>query len=213
MMKKTRGVLLAAFVLCLSVVSVTAQTYRFRTTGRDFARATAISPLLGLQYNTGRSIVMGGVGYSFVNTDLPAGFPGARLQSGSEDGVFVLGQVNYWGDGTRESGVIVVTCGVLSDLVVLVDLVDLVDLVPFVRVGGVGTIGSLVTIVGVSCSRVTLKSRSDELNADPRNEVQEHAVRDMLLDPDGRIISHTKDHEIYAGLSARLDYQKAVIAL
>lgn len=97
------GTALSSGKLGLSpVVSITAQTYRFRTSGRDFARATAISPLLGLQYNTGRSIVMGGVGYSFVNTDLPAGFPGARLQSGSEDGVFVLGQVNYWGDGNRD---------------------------------------------------------------------------------------------------------------
>ena len=53
--------------------------------------------------------------------------------------------------------------------------------------------------------KLMLKSRSDELNADPRNEAQEHAVRDMLLDPDGRIISHTKDHEVYRGISARLE--------
>ena len=53
--------------------------------------------------------------------------------------------------------------------------------------------------------KLMLKSRSDELNADPRNEAQEHAVRDMLLDPDGRIISHTKDHEVYRGISTRLE--------
>jgi hypothetical protein len=81
------------------VLGVTAQTYRFRNGAGGFISANAISPLIGLQYNTGRQMWMGGVGYSFVSTDLPAGTPGIGLSSGTEDGPFVLGQVNHWGDG------------------------------------------------------------------------------------------------------------------
>lgn len=81
------------------VVSLTGQTYRYRNGTGGFNSANAISPLVGLQYNTGRSIVMGGIGYSFVSTDRPAGTPGVGLSSGTEDGPFILGQVNHWGDG------------------------------------------------------------------------------------------------------------------
>jgi hypothetical protein len=84
------------------VVSVTGQTYRFRDGAGGFITANAISPLLGLQYNNGRSMLMGGVGYSFVNKNIPATASGIGLSTGSEDGAFILGQVNHWGDGNRD---------------------------------------------------------------------------------------------------------------
>jgi hypothetical protein len=45
---------------------------------------------------------MGGVGYSFVSKDIPVAASGVGLSTGSEDGVFILGQVNHWGDGNRD---------------------------------------------------------------------------------------------------------------
>jgi hypothetical protein len=97
------GASLSGSALGLSpVVSVTGQTYRYRNGANGYLSATAVSPLVGLQFNNGRSMIMGGVGYSFVNTDLPAGAAGIGLPSGNEDGVFLLGQVNHWGDGNRD---------------------------------------------------------------------------------------------------------------
>ena len=97
------GASLAGSGLGLSpVVSVTGQTYRYRNSTGGYVSANAISPLVGLQFNSGRSIVMGGIGYSFVTSDRPAGASGIGLPSGSEDGVFILGQVIHWGDGNRD---------------------------------------------------------------------------------------------------------------
>jgi hypothetical protein len=87
------------------VVSVTGQTYRYRALPTGFATGNAISPLIGLQFNNGRSMIMGGVGYSFVSIDRPVG-SGIGLPSGNEDGAFILGQVNHWGDGNRDIGAI-----------------------------------------------------------------------------------------------------------
>jgi hypothetical protein len=97
------GASLAGGGLGLSpVIGVTGQTYRYRNGAGDFISANAISPLIGLQFNNGRSLIMGGVGYSWVSTDLPSGTPGIGLPSGTENGAFILGQVNHWGDGNRD---------------------------------------------------------------------------------------------------------------
>jgi hypothetical protein len=84
------------------VVSLTGQTYRYRAFPSGYVSASAISPLLGLQYNDGREMFMGGVGYSFVSSDVPAARAGIGLPSGTENGVFILGQMNHWGDGNRD---------------------------------------------------------------------------------------------------------------
>jgi hypothetical protein len=84
------------------VFSLTGQTYRFRTFPSGFETATAISPLIGLQHNDGRTLLMGGVGYSWVSSDVPLVAPGVGLPTGTEDSPFILGQVNHWGDGNRD---------------------------------------------------------------------------------------------------------------
>jgi hypothetical protein len=64
--------------------------------------AHAFSPLVGLQHNNGRTMIMGGLGYSFVSSSLPANASAVGLTTGAESGAFILGQVNHWGDGNRD---------------------------------------------------------------------------------------------------------------
>lgn len=79
------------------VASVTAQTYRYRSGLNAHSQAYAVSPSLGLQYSMPGSAVQGSLGYTFVNTDVPATLVG--LESGPKNGAFVSGQYNYWGEG------------------------------------------------------------------------------------------------------------------